>query len=79
MVAETRAAFPRDGWQLEFEGLVVDNLDVDILGDTRFMEKNDLTICPAKRQLILIDLKVLWLTTWMSIYWEIHASWRRTI
>ena len=33
--------------------LVVENLDVDILGGIPFMEKNDLTTRPAKRQTIL--------------------------
>jgi hypothetical protein len=38
-----------------FEGLVVENLDVEILGGTPFMEANDITIRPAKRQVMLKD------------------------
>ena len=37
----------------QFEGLVVDNLDVDILAGRPFMETNDVTVRPAKREVIL--------------------------
>ena len=55
VVGETRVMFTRDGRRFEFEGLIVENLDIYILGGTLFMEKNDLTIRPAKRQIILSD------------------------
>ena len=43
-----------------FEGLVVENLDVDALGGTPFMVQNDLTIRPAKHIIILRDQSVIY-------------------
>ena len=37
------------------EGLVVENLDVDVLAGTPFMESNDIAVRPAKHQVILGD------------------------
>ncbi|VDI67074.1 Hypothetical predicted protein [Mytilus galloprovincialis] len=50
VVGETRLTFTRDKHQLYFEGLVVENLDSDILAGIPFMEKNDISIRPARRQ-----------------------------
>ena len=50
-VGETRVMFTRNRRTSESEGLI-ENLDVDILADTPFMEKN-LTIPPATCQIIL--------------------------
>ncbi|KAK3746301.1 hypothetical protein QZH41_004542 [Actinostola sp. cb2023] len=55
VVGETRLLFTRDNRQFKFEGLVVENLDVDILAGSPFMETNDVTVRPAKRQVILGD------------------------
>ena len=55
IVGETRLTFQRDNHNLTFQGLVVENLDVDILGGAPFMEHNDIMIRPAKRQVILSD------------------------
>ncbi|KAK3714880.1 hypothetical protein QZH41_001881 [Actinostola sp. cb2023] len=55
VVGETRLLFTRDNRQFKFEGLVVENLDVDILAGTPFMETNDVAVRPAKRQVILGD------------------------
>lgn len=52
-VGETRTRFQRDGHSLYFEGLVVENLHSDILAGSPFMEKNDVSIRPAKRQIRL--------------------------
>ena len=38
-----------------FEGLVVENLDIDIVAGTPFMETNDISIRPAKRQVTIGD------------------------
>lgn len=43
---------------LYFEGLVVDNLDVDILAGIPFMEYTDKSVRPAKRQLVLEDIAI---------------------
>ena len=55
VVGETRFPFTRGGHTFIFEGLVVENLDVDVLAGTPFMESNDIAVCPAKRQVILGD------------------------
>ena len=55
VVGETRLSFTRDNQEFSFEGLVVENLDVDILAGTPFMEANDISVRPAKRQVILGD------------------------
>lgn len=36
-----------------FEGLVVENLDVDVLAGTPFMEANDIAVRPVERQVLL--------------------------
>ena len=55
VTGETRLTFTRDDKALHFEGLVVEDLDVEVLGGTPFMESNDITIRPAKREVILGD------------------------
>lgn len=50
VVGETRLTFHSDSHAFQFEGLVVENLDVDILADTPFMSTNDVAIRSAKRQ-----------------------------
>ncbi|CAC5413329.1 unnamed protein product [Mytilus coruscus] len=53
VVGETRLTFIRDKHQLYFEGLEVENLDSDILAGIPFMEKNDIYIRPARRQVLI--------------------------
>ncbi|CAG2238702.1 unnamed protein product [Mytilus edulis] len=53
VVGETRLTFTRDKHQMYFEGLVVENLDSDILAGIPFMEKNDISIRPARRQVLI--------------------------
>jgi len=55
IVGETRLTLTRDGREFQFEGLVVENLDVEVLAGTPFMESNDISIGPAKHQVILGD------------------------
>ncbi len=55
VVGETRFIVTNGNRQFQFEGLVVENLDVDILGGTPFMEVNDISIRPAKRSIIFSD------------------------
>ena len=55
VVGETRLTFSRDTHDFHFEGLVVENLDVEVLAGTPFMERNDVAIRPAKRQILLHD------------------------
>ncbi|XP_070569281.1 uncharacterized protein [Ptychodera flava] len=55
VTAETKFLLTRNGVKFTFEGLVVENLDVDILAGTPFMEANDISIRPARRQVTLGD------------------------
>ncbi|KAJ8396457.1 hypothetical protein AAFF_G00017630 [Aldrovandia affinis] len=55
VLGEIRTHFQRDGHNLYFEGLVVEDLDSDILAGIPFMEKNDVSIRPAKHQICLGD------------------------
>ena len=45
----------RGSHAFQFEDVVVENLDVDILADTPFMSTNDVAIRPAKRQVTIGD------------------------
>ena len=55
VVGETRLTFCRDSKSFQFEGLVVENLDVDVLAGTPFMSTNDISVRPAKRLVTLGD------------------------
>ena len=55
VVGEARLLFNRDTYTFQFEALVVEDLDVDILAGTPFMTINDIAIRPAQRQVILCD------------------------
>ncbi|KAK2565565.1 hypothetical protein P5673_010689 [Acropora cervicornis] len=55
VVGETRLSFTRTNREFSFEGLVVENLDVNVLAGTPFTETNDISICPAKRQVTIGD------------------------
>ena len=55
VVGETKLTFTREDKEFTFEGLVIDNLDVDILAGTPFMEQNDVSVRPAKRQVCIGD------------------------
>ena len=53
VVGEIRTSFTRDNTDFAFEGLVVEDLDVEVLAGTPFMEANDVTVRPAKREVLL--------------------------
>ena len=53
VVGETRTTFTRDNTDFTFEGLVVEDLDVEVLAGTPFMETNDVAVRPAKREVHL--------------------------
>ena len=53
VVGEIRTTFTRDSTDLTFEGLVVEDLDVEVLAGTPFMEANDVAVRPAKREVLL--------------------------
>ena len=53
VVGEIHAIFTRDKADFTFEGLVVEDLDVEVLAGTPFMEANDIAVRPAKREVLL--------------------------
>ena len=53
VVGETNISLTRGRTVLYLEALVVENLDVDILAGTPFLMTNDITLRPAKQQVIL--------------------------
>ena len=53
VVGELRTTFTRDNTDFTFEGLVVEDLDVEVLAGTPFMEANDVAVRPAKREVLL--------------------------
>ena len=55
VIGETRIIFTRDNRDFKFEGLVIENLDVEVLAGTPFMETNDVAVRPARREVIISD------------------------
>lgn len=55
VVGETRLSFSHEGHDLYYEGIVVENLDSDVLAGIPFMEKNDVSVRPAKQQILIGD------------------------
>ena len=55
VIGETRITFTRENYELCFEGLVVENLDVEILTGTPFMETNDIFVRPTRRTILICD------------------------
>jgi hypothetical protein len=55
VVGETRLQFTRDSTTFAFESLVVEDLDVDILAGIPFMEINDVSVRPSKREITTGD------------------------
>ena len=55
VVGETRFHLSRDGHTFYFKGLIIEDLDVEILAGIPFMTSNDITIRPTKTQISLGD------------------------
>ena len=53
VIGETKLTLTRDNHTFFLEALVVDNVDADILVRVPFMTHNDITVCPAKHQIVL--------------------------
>ena len=53
VVGETCVSFTHANQEFSFEGLVVENLNVDVLAGMPFMETNDISIRPAKHQVTI--------------------------
>ena len=52
---ETRLVFHRGDRKFHFEGLVIGNLDVEVLAGTPFMEQNDIALRPAQKEIVFSD------------------------
>ena len=55
VVSKTHFPCTCEGQMFTFEGLAVENLDVNVLAGTLFMESSDIAVHPAKYQVILGD------------------------
>lgn len=55
IVGETTLHFSRDAFYFFLEGLVIENLDIDVLAGIPFMESNDISVRPLKHQVRIGD------------------------
>ena len=55
VIGEAKLSFTRGNHTLPFEGLVVENLDIEVLAGTPFMEVNNITVRPAKHLITFRD------------------------
>ena len=55
VIGETKLSFTHGQHVFQFDRLVVENLDVEVLAGTPFMEANDITVHPAKCLITLQD------------------------
>ena len=55
VIGETKLSFTRGQHVFQFDRLVVENLDVEVLAGTPFMEANDIAVRPAKHLITLPD------------------------
>ena len=59
VVGETRLLLSRADKHLALDALVVDDLDVDVLAGTPFLIANDISVRPAKCQVLIQDSEVI--------------------
>ena len=52
---ETHVTLTRDDLEFSFSGLIIDDLDVDILAGVPFMEENDVSVRPRKKLISVGD------------------------
>ena len=55
VTGKTKLSFARGNLVFQFEGLIVENLDVEVLAGTPFKEINDVAVRPARRTVTLGD------------------------
>ena len=51
----TRLVFQRGDWKYHFEGLVIGNLNVEVLAGTPFMEQSDIALRPAQEERVFSE------------------------
>ena len=59
VIGEVHCSLTRGQWTFELDALVVRQLDVDILASNPFMVRNDIGVCPAKRQIVIGDTEII--------------------
>ena len=77
VVGETHLTLSRAHLTLTLDALLVEDLDVDILAGTPFMIANDISVCPAERQVLIQDSEVILYNADANISAHTHAV-RRT-
>ena len=77
VVGETHLALSRADKRLTLDALVVEDLDVDILAGTPFMIANDVSVRPAKRQVVIQGSEVMLCSSEENVSSHAHAV-RRT-
>ena len=77
VVGETHLTLSRAGNHLTLDALVVQDLDVDVLAGTPFMISNDISVCPAKGQVLIQGSEILAYHPESSASSQAHAV-RRT-
>ena len=77
VVGETRLALSRADERLTLDALVVEDLDVDVLAGTPFMIANDISVRPAKREVLIQGSEVILYNSQPSVISHAHAV-RRT-
>ena len=77
VVGETHLTLSRAGNHLTLDALVVEDLDVDVLAGTPFMITNDISVRPAKGQVLIQGSEILAYHPESSASCQAHAV-RRT-
>ena len=67
VVGEARFSLTRNNVTLYFEGLVIRDLEVDVLGGIPFLEHNDIGVWPKRKQIWIGNQPVIYETTNLTI------------
>ena len=59
VIGEIHCSLTRGKWNFELDALVICQLDVDVLAGNPFMVGNDISVCPAKRQIAIGGIKIV--------------------
>ena len=73
VVGETHLTLSRAGKYLTLDALVVEDLDVDVLAGTPFMITNDISVRPAKGQVLIQGSEILAYHPESSVSSQAHA------
>ena len=59
VISDTRLTLSRADKRLTLDALIVEDLDVDVLAGTPFMIANDISVRPAKREVLIQGSEVI--------------------